>query len=251
MVLGASLSRRAVTCALLSTCCSLVSDRHAAAALEVQQRSPEEQLQRSLYASPPPQIQNYAQQLSDAQPFKTMRGVWRLREFNNQGNEIRTGTLTFRGAGGDVAEKGSVVYEGDASGSAQGRGPWVLKADGFGRSQTGVGGIIEKKALWKLRRAGEGTFTFAGRVNVPSFSGARPDAKIKGDIVQLINGGNTKGGSEKQVGRFEAELVALLTAADEEASVDSAAAGGAPESLRMVCVDSGSASVSGIPQSCR
>ena len=243
------LARRAVTCTFVSACFGLLSNRPATA-LEVEQRLPEEKLQRALYAPPPPQIQSYAQQLSDAQPFKTMRGVWRLKEFNLQGKEIGQGTLTFRGAGGDVAEKGSVVYEGDTRGSSQGRGPWLLKAYGFGRSQTGMGGIIEKKALWKLRRGGEGTFTYAGRVNVPSFSGARPDATIKGDVIQLINGGKTKGGSEKAVGRFEAELVSLLTAADEEAAVDSAAAGGAPESLEVVCIDS-TAAVSGIPQSCR
>ena len=48
-------------------------------------------------------------------------------------------------------------YAGEA---ASGRGPWIIKADGFGRSPTGVGGAIERKALWKLRRGAAGTFTY-------------------------------------------------------------------------------------------
>lgn len=215
-------------------------------ALEVSPRSTEDALRRQLYA-PPPEVQSFQQQLSDAQPFKTMRGVWRLREYDQRGREVASGVLTFRGAGGDVAERGSVVYEGDA---APGRGPWILKADGFGRSQTGVGGIIEKKALWKLRRGAVGTFTYSGRINVPSFTGQRPDAVISGQIVQLVNGGKPKGGSEISVGRFEAELTRDLTMAEESAAVDSEAAGGAPEALRLACVES-TAVVSGIPMNCR
>ena len=130
------------------------------------------------------------------------------------------------------------------------------------------------KALWKLRRGSEGTLVYSGRAAVTSFSGDRPNAVIKGPIVQLvsslcapclqrshklmdrisgpdlrlrllptvihtqINGGKPKGGSEKKVGSFEAELTRFLTAAEEEASVDSAAAGGAPQELQVVCVAS-------------
>ena len=45
--------------------------------------------------------------------------------------------------------------------------------------------------------------------------------------------GKPKGGSEKVVGRFEANLRRLLTAADEDAASDSEALGGAPESMQI------------------
>lgn len=165
-----------------------------------------------------------------------MRGIWSLKEYNRQGKQLASGVLTFRGPGGDLAERGTVVYEGNA---AAGRGPWILKPDGFGRSPSGTGGIIEKKVRWKLRRGNEGTFAYAGRVNLRSLSGEKPDATIEGPIIQLINGGKPKGGSEPEVGRFQAELLELLTEADEEAAVDSAAAGGLPESLKLVQVEAG------------
>lgn len=202
---------------------------HYPAYAEVQLRTEDELLQRRLY-QPPPESKSYSQQLSDAQPIKTMRGVWHLQEYNLEGKLVSDGTLTFRGSDSEP-ERGQVTYEGNAG---AGRGPWILKADGFGRSQTGVGGIIEKKALWKLRRGTEGTFTYAGRINVPSFTGTRPDATIEGPVVQLINGGKPKGGSEKKVGRFEANLERFLVAAEEDAAVDSAAAGGAPERLEII-----------------
>ena len=45
------------------------------------------------------------------------------------------------------------MYEGEAP---SGRGPWIIKSDGFGRNPEGTGGIIEQKALWKLRRGDAG-----------------------------------------------------------------------------------------------
>lgn len=215
-------------------------------AIDLEQSSYDRTLQRQIY-SPLPQIQSYGQQLSDAQPIKTMRGIWQLREYDKHGKLLNSGSLTFRGPGGELAERGTVTYTGDG---AAGRGPWILKPDGFGRSSTGMGAIIEKKAVWKLRRGSEGSYAFAGRVNVPSFTGIMPNAVVEGPIIKLINGGLPKGGTEVQVGRFQAELRQLLSAEDEEASVDSVAAGGAPESLQLVCVES-QAIVSGIPQSCR
>lgn len=120
------------------------------------------------------------------------------------------------------------------------QGPWIIKADGFGRSPAGkVGGAIERKALWKLRRGPDGTFTYSGRVTVVSYaSDGLPRASIEGDIVQLIAGGKPKGGSERKVGTFRAVLERRLSAAEEEASTDSAAAGGGPQELQVVCVAS-------------
>jgi hypothetical protein len=99
-------------------------------------------------------------QLGDAILLKSMRGVWELREYAADGTLAATGTLTFRGADsspdkGQVklclcfrlllrrclltihpavcshsALRSQVAYAGEAAG---GRGPWILKSDGFGR----------------------------------------------------------------------------------------------------------------------
>lgn len=201
-------------------------------AVEVSQRTEEEILARALY-SPPPETASYAQQLSDAITIKSMRGKWRFTEYYNSGATF-SGALTFRGSP-STPEKGKVQYEGSA---AAGRGPWILKADGFGRNPNGKGASIEQKALWKLRRSdGGGTYTYEGRVKVPPYSGDQPTrALVEGPIVELINGGKPKGGSERKVGRFEAELTRLLTADEEDAAIDGFAAGGAPEAMRVVCV---------------
>jgi len=90
-----------------------------------------------------------------------MRGVWTLREYATDGTLTATGTLTFRGAystpdKGQVTDRmrsgcgglvhtreerrvilcapvlSQVTYVGEAAG---GRGPWILKPDGFGRRQ--------------------------------------------------------------------------------------------------------------------
>lgn len=203
-----------------------------ALAIGVQPRSEQETLERTLYSAAPPEIQTYSQQLGDAILVKSMRGVWRIREYGPDGTLTASGTLTFRGADSSP-DKGQVVYTGEAS---SGRGPWILKPDGFGRSPTGKGGIIEQKALWKLRRGAQGTLVYAGRVSVSNFVGDRPDAVVRGPVVQLINGGIPKGDTEKTVGRFEAELLRFLIAGEELAAADSAAAGGAPEVLLTVCI---------------
>ena len=118
--------------------------------------------------------------------------------------------------------------------SNAGRGLWIIKADGFGRSPRGVGGAIERKALWKLRRGAEGTFTYAARINVAGYApDGLPDASIDGDVIQLINGGKPKGGEERVVGTFRATLLRRLTAGEEQASSDSAAAGAAPQALTV------------------
>lgn len=194
--------------------------------ITVPERPELQRIQQQLY-SPLPERQTYQQQLSDAIRIKSMRGVWELRETDSTGR-VREGRLIFRGA--ETEQRGRVTYEGDA---APGRGPWILKADGFGSNPTGRGGIIEQKALWKLRRGDEGTFTYSGRLNVPSYTGDKPDATIGGQVVQLINGGKPKGGTEKVVGKFEASLRRLLTAEDERAAVDSEASGGAPEAIEL------------------
>ena len=166
--------------------------------------------QQALYGGGAPEVKRQTQQVSDAIRIKTMRGVWQLREYPKDSGAATHGTVTFQGS--TLEARGRAVYEGEAP---SGRGPWIIKSDGFGRNPEGTGGIIEQKALWKLRRGDAGTFTYAGRVAVPSFTGDRPDAFISGDIIQLIDGGRPKGGSERVVGRFEATLLRLLTSEDE------------------------------------
>ena len=51
-----------------------------AAAFEVQQRTEQELLERSLYQPPAPTVVPYQQQLSDAITIKSMRGIWSLNE---------------------------------------------------------------------------------------------------------------------------------------------------------------------------
>ena len=197
----------------------------------VPSRTDEEITQLKLYGGPgaaPPSVDSYQQQVNDAITIQSMRGVWSLQEKMN--GRATTGKLIFRGA--ETEERGSVTYMGEA---ANGRGPWIIKADGFGRAPAGkVGGAIERKALWKLRRGQGGTFTYAGRVNVLAYGAdGLPDAFIEGDVIELVNGGKPKGGSERKAGTFRAVLERRLTAAEEAAATDGAAAGGAPEALQV------------------
>ena len=199
-----------------------------AGALKVAERSEEERLAISLYGNGEPDVQSFSTQVSDAISIKTMRGVWSFKETYSSG-ATTTGQLIFRGA--DASDRGTVTYE--SEGAKSGRGPWIIKSDGFGRNPRGQGGIIEQKGLWKLRRGSAGTFAYAGRINV----GASPlDAVVKGDIVQLIDGGKPKGGSEKKVGKFEASLQRKLNAGEETAATDSAESGGAVQALQVTSV---------------
>jgi hypothetical protein len=226
--------------ALLAIClCSTYQDLSGlpysrSSAIEVPVRSEQEMLERQLYSPAPPTTQSYGQQLSDAIPIKSMRGVWSVRE-KFDGRPAYFGILTFRGPTTATTEdKGQVVYSGEAT---EGLGPWIIKSDGFGRDPENKGGIIEMKALWKLRRRPidgggggvAGTYTYSGRIKVNRRAENRdrlPDASIEGDIIELINGGKPKGGSERKVGTFNAVLERQLTTAEDEAS-------GAPEALLM------------------
>ena len=225
------LSRRVAT-TFVAAALSFIAPNGRSSAFEVPGLTDQQFLEQQLYTSPKPTIVNYQQQVADAITIQSMKGVWSMREkFTSPSRVTRSGMMTFRGA--QFEEKGTVTYAGDAS---MGRGPWIIKGDGFGRSPSGkVGGAIERKALWKLRRGAEGTFTYAGRINVLSYGrDGLPDATIEGDIVQLFNGGKPKGGREKMVGTFRAKLERRLTPVEEEAAADSAAAGGQPEQLSLV-----------------
>lgn len=157
-----------------------------------------------LYGRPALQPQSYRQQLADAIPLKTMRGVWSVRETFLDGAEPVSGTATFTGQL-DNDGAGEVLWAGAAG---QARGRWLLKPDGFGRDADGKG-IIQTKAAWKLRRAGGGSaLIYSGRVLVPSRTGRRPDAVIlDGCIDELVD---KRSGATRKVGDFEASLLQLL-----------------------------------------
>mmetsp|Transcript_75417 Transcript_75417/g.125736 ORF Transcript_75417/g.125736 Transcript_75417/m.125736 type:complete len:247 (-) Transcript_75417:144-884(-) len=223
-------SRRTAT-SFIAAAVSLIAPLHDSGAFEVPGRIDQERLEQQLYTVPPPAVVPYQQQVNDAITIQSMRGLWQITEtFITPRREV-SGILTFRGA--EFEERGTVTYSGDAE---SGRGPWIIKADGFGRAPIGkVGGAIERKGLFKLRRGLAGTFTYAGRITVLGYaSDGLPDATIEGDIIQLINGGKTRGGREDKVGTFRAKLERRLTTAEEQAASDSAAAGGQPETLNVV-----------------
>jgi len=242
----ASLVARRTAVALVTAALSSSLQPRVARALEVQERSEQEVIERALYAAPLPEISSYQQQVSDAITIQSMRGVWTLREYFSAAGSLpaasASGVLTFRGA--EFEERGSVSYSGDSLSAGQnGRGPWIIKADGFGRSPAGKrGGAIERKALWKLRRRSSASeparaFTYAGRINVASYApDGLPDARIEGEIIELFGGGKPKGGSERAVGKFQATLERRLTAEEEAAMTDSAAAGGQPEVMSLTSV---------------
>ena len=219
-------SRRAAV--LLAAAATTTTTPLRLAAITVQERSAQEILERQLYGAPPPTVRTFEQQVGDAISIRSIKGVWSLRE--SRGRAATTGKLTFRGA--EIEDKGSCTYSGEA---ASGRGPWIIKSDGFGRNPQGDGGRIEMKALWKLKRAAEGTsYAYAGRITVGDRSNGVPDAYIEGDIVELVKGGKTKpGGSERKVGTFRADLERLLTPDEELAE-----AGGGGAALEMTCLAS-------------
>ena len=172
MLFGSTpLTRRAASALITAALCKAPP----APAIEIPERTEQQRLEQSLYAAPAPVVQSFRQQVSDAISIRSMRGVWSLREISSSGS-VKTGTMTFRGA--VTEDKGSVSYTGDA---VSGRGPWIIKPDGFGRNPNAKGGMIEQKAIWKLRRSGEGggTYTYAGRIDVT----AAP--KIEGEIIEL------------------------------------------------------------------
>ena len=89
--------------------------------------------QQALYGGGAPEVKRQTQQVSDAITIRSMKGVWQFKEvFTSPARVSREGTLYFRGA--ELEERGTVTYAGDA---ANGRGPWIIKADGFGRSPAG------------------------------------------------------------------------------------------------------------------
>ena len=97
-------------------------------------------------------------QVSDAMPLKTMRGVWRYKE--KREGQVCNARLVFEGKD-DEPNRGEVRLENlgghcyDAVAPAKGiRGKWLMKPAKFeGRPSAGGGtiGTIQFNARWKLR----------------------------------------------------------------------------------------------------
>ena len=195
--LGRTLSRRVL---VLSAAAAASMRDVPTRALEVPPSAPRDAADM-LYGRAPLEPASFQQQVSDAQPLKHMRGRWRVRERLDDTGSAE-GLLTFTGQL-DRPEQGEVVLSGAA---AAARGRWLLKPDGFGRDAEGRG-IIQVKAAWKMRR-GDRSYIYSGRVVVPSFTGARPDASIvEGCIDELVD---KRSGRTRKVGDFQAELLQLL-----------------------------------------
>lgn len=172
------------------------------------------------------QPQYYLQQVQDAMPLKTMRGVWRFKE-KREGRTC-TGRLTFQGKL-DEPNRGDVVYENLEGGAAMCysptppakavKGKWLMKPAKFESKETGSGttmGTIQFNARWKLRTA-QGTFIYRGDISADPIKGSGnvPDAVIKGEILK--DKGNE---NYKRVGSFEGDLKEFLPAPDDLEDAD-------------------------------
>eukprot|EP00802_Teleaulax_amphioxeia_P020573 Tamp_20865.p1 GENE.Tamp_20865~~Tamp_20865.p1 ORF type:complete len:273 (-),score=44.31 Tamp_20865:356-1099(-) len=165
------------------------------------------------------QPQFYLQQVQDAMPLKTMRGVWRYKE--QREGQTCAGRLVFEGKL-DEPNRGDVLFENLDGGScyapipsAEGKtraikGKWLMKPAKFERK--GDIGTIQFNARWKLRTA-QGTYIFRGDISADPIkgSGAVPDASIRGEILK-------EKGSEnyKKVGSFQGDLREFLSSGDDE-----------------------------------
>lgn len=186
-------------------------------------------------SSTDPNFKSLAQQMAELNVFTSMNGVWKVREYDREGQIVATGTLTFRGNPG--GSKGAVEYDGDGQQEEEtGRGRWSMRPDGFAKAPLGSeGGVIQNKARWNLRKSLSGVFVYAGVVKVDGFTKGRPDAVITGEVVQLIKGGDpngARGGYERKVGTFSANLRRLLT----EEEYDAAAEGPQPVLVSVATV---------------
>lgn len=164
-------------------------------------------------------IKSLNQQMKETVIFNTMNGVWKFDEYDNKGELFASGTLTF--TGDPRGSKGKVEYHGDGQLIASGRGRWSMRADGFAKNPLGKGGVVRNSALWNLRRDELGVFAYFGLVKVDGFTRGRADAIVEGEIIKLVKGGNpnaVKGGYEKKVGTFTANLRRLLTEEENDAS---------------------------------
>lgn len=144
----------------------------------------------------PVRPQSYLEQIEEAMPVKTIRGVWRIREYRD-GQPLCLGRVTFRGFVDQP--KGTVSYAG--CNDSKGRGRWLLKP---ARIENGT---IRFSARWKINFAdSEDSLIYRGDVQ-PGGNFAKAEATItSGEILKPVKGltGNL---TEKRVGVFEADLV--------------------------------------------
>ncbi|KAG5188294.1 hypothetical protein JKP88DRAFT_206701 [Tribonema minus] len=169
------------------------------AAAVLQQR---QQAHAALEPLPPPK--SYTQQIVDAIPIKTIRGVWRIREIR-EGESLCKGKLTFKGFV-DEPGKGTVEYV-SSDGEREGKGYWLLKPGSI------TAGKILFSARWKVTyKGGGGSFLYRGDVVLDSTEtlhaagNPHPDAHIRGEVLKPFKG-RTGSLQEKHIGEFEADLL--------------------------------------------
>ena len=197
--------------ALLATAALLAAPAERSAGITVPERPPS--LAPLLYGQAPLEPQPYAQQVADAMPLKTMRGVWSVRErYDGSATRAATANITFRGPVSSP-NKGEVLWVSTdgAEEQRQARGLYLLRPDGFGRDASGKG-IIIMKASWKLKRA-EGPYIYSARIEVPRVGAdGLPEAKITEGSIELLV--DKVSGRTRRLGSFEAELSSPLDEAD-------------------------------------
>jgi hypothetical protein len=156
----------------------------------------------------------YLQQVQEAMPLKTMRGIWRFKE--NRERQSCTGRLVFEGKL-DEPNRGDVIFLGTENLGTSSvcftprppaksvKGKWLMKPAKF--EQKGDIGTIQFNARWKLRTE-QGTFIFRGDISADPIegTGAVPEAIIKGEILK--ERGNER---YEKVGSFEGQLKEFLS----------------------------------------
>jgi len=156
----------------------------------------------------------YLQQVQEAMPLKTMRGIWRFKEIRER--QSCTGKLVFEGKL-DEPNRGDVIFLGTENLGTSSvcytprppaqsvKGKWLMKPAKF--EQKGDIGTIQFNARWKLRTE-QGTFIFRGDISADPIegTGAVPEAIIKGEILK--ERGNER---YEKVGSFEGQLKEFLS----------------------------------------
>ncbi|EKU22417.1 hypothetical protein NGA_0427600 [Nannochloropsis gaditana CCMP526] len=148
--------------------------------------------------------QSYIEQVRDAIPVKTIRGVWRIREYRDRDQPLCKGRIKMRGFV-EEPNKGTLEYTGCNDG--KGKGNWLLKPARIANGQ------IRFSARWKVRFSDGESLIYRGDV-LAGGNYAKASASITdGEILKPFTGitGNL---SEKKVGTFEADLIQVSD--DEE-----------------------------------
>lgn len=142
--------------------------------------------------------QTYMEQVRDAIPVKTIRGVWRIREYRDKSTgTLCKGRLKMRGFV-EEPNKGTLEYMG--CNDSKGKGNWLLKPARIANGQ------IRFSARWKVRFSDGESLIYRGDVLAGGNYAKATASIVDGDILQPFTGitGNL---SERKIGSFEADLI--------------------------------------------